>query len=500
MSGSPGAPPGSQPDSIVRNTTFAFAVKIAGALFTAGLTLFLVRVLGPEDYGVLTLAVGIASLAVMLADFGLSAAAARFVAEHRGNAARIGRVLVDSLKLKIIASGVIATITFALAGPIAAGYDTPELAWPLRIVSVAVFAQSLMLLFTAAFEALWRVALSLRVVIAESAVETGTSVILVLAGGGATGAAIGRAAGYIVAIVVAVPLLLRVIGRHPWRGEPGGWRQIAGYAAALAVIDGVLTVFARVDTLLIGAYIGAAAVGRFEAPLALMSFLQNGGAAIAGGVAPRIARSEAGEPNVPAFMLGLRVVIVSQGLVLAPIVIWATPLVDLAFGPGYEESAEVLRALAPFAMLAGVAPLLGRGVNYLGEARRRVPAAIAAVVLNVGIDIVLIPKIGIVGAAIGTDVAYAVYVAVHLWICRDLIGMPIGPSIVSLTRTLLAATAMAAVMFALGTDELTIADWVIGAIGGTAAYGLTLIATRELHLWELGALARGIAARLPRRA
>lgn len=495
-------PATSPPDSIVRNTTFAFAVKIAGALFTAGLTLFLVRRLGPEDYGVFSLAVGVASLAVMIADFGVSASAARFVAEHRENAGRVGRVLVDSLKLKLIASGFVSTVIFALSSTIANAYDTPAMTWPLRLMCVAVFAQSLILLFTAAFEALWRVALSLRVVITESAVETGASVLLVLAGGGATAAAAGRAIGMGVAVIVAIPLLLRLIGRHPWRApgpDRGSWRQIAGYAAAVGVIDGALTVFSRIDVLLIGAYLGAASVGRFEAPLSLMSFLQNAGSAIAGGVAPRIARVEGSEPNVAAFALGLRVVIVAQGIVLAPIVVWATPLVDLALGSGYAESASVLRGLAPFALLAGVAPLLGRGVNYLGEARRRVPAAIAAVVINLVIDLILIPRIGIVGGAIGTDVAYAVYVAVHLQICRDFIGMRLTPTMVTLGRTLLAATAMAGLLYALGTEGLSISAWLIGAVGGTLVYVAVLLATREVTIAELRSLRREIAARLPSR-
>ena len=37
-------------------------------------------------------------------------------------------------------------------------------------------------------------------------------------------------------------------------------------------------------------------------------------------------------------------------------------------GSGYEESVDVLRALAPFAVLVGISPLLARAVNYMGEA------------------------------------------------------------------------------------------------------------------------------------
>ena len=48
------------------------------------LTIVLVRVLGPEDYGVFALALSVASLVFLPADFGISQSTARFVAEHRG--------------------------------------------------------------------------------------------------------------------------------------------------------------------------------------------------------------------------------------------------------------------------------------------------------------------------------------------------------------------------------------------------------------------------------
>jgi heme-degrading monooxygenase HmoA len=71
-------------------------------------------------------------------------------------------------------------------------------------------------------------------------------------------------------------------------------------------------------------------------------------------------------------------------------------------GPGYEESADVLRALTPYVFLAGLAPLVSLAVNFLGEARRRIPIALGAVAVNVAIDVTLIPRIGIVAGAIGT--------------------------------------------------------------------------------------------------
>ena len=60
----PAPPPGEQPpaprsDSITRNTFFGLATQLTTAAFTAALTLFLVRALGPDDYGIFALATGI---------------------------------------------------------------------------------------------------------------------------------------------------------------------------------------------------------------------------------------------------------------------------------------------------------------------------------------------------------------------------------------------------------------------------------------------------------
>src|SRR4051795_3786008 len=92
-------------DSIRRNTGFALATRIAGALFTGGLTLFLVRYLGPDDYGAYALAISVGGLFLLPMDFGVSRSAARFIAESRKNATEVRAVLVHSIRLKAIASG-----------------------------------------------------------------------------------------------------------------------------------------------------------------------------------------------------------------------------------------------------------------------------------------------------------------------------------------------------------------------------------------------------------
>ena len=75
----------------------------------------------------------------------------------------------------------------------------------------------------------------------------------------------------------------------------------------------------------------------------------------------------------------------------------------------------------------------------------------------------LIPRIGIVAGAIGTDLALAVYVPAHLWICARALDAAAAPARRSRSaRSLVAAAAMAGVLLAFGTSDLSLVDWLAG--------------------------------------
>jgi O-antigen/teichoic acid export membrane protein len=489
------------PESIRRNTVFALAVRIASALFTAGLTLFLVRYLGPTSYGVFALALSVTGLLAAPADFGVSFSAARFIAERRGRMSEAAGVLRQALALKLVVAGLIALVLIAAAGPIAEAYGTSELELPLRIMAGALFAQSFLTLFLASFEALGRNSLAFRLVFSESAIETAASIGLVLAGAGVAGAAGGRLAGYGIGAILGLSLVLRAMGRRGLRrsGDPGlSLRTVARYAGVLFLVNAAFGAFAEIDSLLIGAFLSAQSVGLFNAPLRMLEVTAYPGLALAAGVGPRLARGEGQRPNVGALQTGLRLVLIIQFVMLAPIVVWATPITQLLFGSDYSESADVLRALGPYVVLRGPAPILAIAVNYLGEARRRIPLAFGALAINAILDAILIPTIGIVAGAIATNVASLAFVAGHFLICRNLIDLRLAPLAKTLGRAFLASAAMAGALFAFGTTSLTAIEAVAGGIAGLVAFVAALFVTRETDRAELregwsvvrGALAR----------
>jgi O-antigen/teichoic acid export membrane protein len=485
---------------VMRNSVYSLAAQLSSAAFTAILTLYLVRALGPTRYGVFALAVGIGMLILLPSDFGISSATARFVAERRRDPKSAGALIADSLRLKLVFSIAVCGVLFACAAPIAHAYGQP-LTTPIRAIALALLGQNIITFFSAVFNALERMQATFRVMASEGAVEATASIALVLLGAGTAGAAFGRAIGYLAGGGLAVLIGARVTGwpRHRHDRSPIARRKLMGYASALIIIDGAFTLFNQIDVLLIGAYLTAAKVAVFQAPLRLMTFLYYPGYALANGVVPRLARGDS-EPDVENFTRALRYVLVFQAAFLPPIIVWAQPIVHVLLGNGYGGAVPVLRVLAASVYLSALAPLVSLAVNYLGEARRRIPIVVGAVALNTVIDVILIPKIGPVSGSIATGAAYLVLVGGQFWVCQQILGFPTMPLLLSLLRALLAAAIASGVLALFGLNPSV--GWIIvGALAGTLAFAGTILATREFSMEELrsaAAFARSLRSRRTR--
>ena len=289
-------------ESITRNVGFSFLVGVTSAVFTAILLLFLVRELGPEEYGVFALAMSVGGLVTLPANLGIANATSRFMAESRHDRATVHGIVSDAFRLKLLASGFFCLVLVLAAEPIANAYDTPELTWPIRILAFAVFGQSMLQLYDQIFEAEGKLSVYLRIVAAESALETASSIVLVLAGLGVSGAIAGRAGAYLFAAGFGLVLIVRTLEMRPkiTGSGHGNVRRIVGYGSALLIIDGAFTLFSKIDVLLIGAILDVEAVGQFEAAMRLAAMTTYAGAAVAAGWRPGSRAARTGRTRPPS--------------------------------------------------------------------------------------------------------------------------------------------------------------------------------------------------------
>ena len=475
---------------VVRNTLLQLASQVAGAVFTGGLTLYLVRALGASGYGVYALAFSIASLVLYPAGLGLPWSIGRFLADHLDDVAQLRAILRLGLRLQTASAVVLSAALFVAAGPLADAFGDPRLGWPLRWMAVGLLGQALFAFVTSAVTSIRRVSIGLWMAIVESTIELVCSAGLVLAGAGAAGAALGKTVGYLVAATVGTYLIVRLIGGLGTGATTRvsvGFKAIARYSGAMLVVDVTWSAISQIDLLLVGALLSSAAVGSLGAVLRILILLGYLGLAVSSGVAPRLSL-RSGRPDTRAFEQAIRYLVVVQGVVIAPLVIWAGPIVSVLFGPGYHSAPALLRVLTVQAFVAAPASLISVAVTYLGEARRRLRIVLGTFVLGMIATYFLIRAVGVVGAAIGDDLVQVVYVGAHLWICARLIDIDLRRIAVSVARTLLAAALMALLLFAVGTEHLAVWQWIVGLLFGTLLYAGALLGTREVTVAEIASV------------
>ncbi|MGH3264197.1 MAG: oligosaccharide flippase family protein, partial [Trebonia sp.] len=429
--------------------------QLAGVVFTGALTLYLVRALGPSGYGLYALAISVGGLLVLPAGLGLPHAVGRFLADHRDDLGQLNAILRLGLRLQAPAALVASVGLFAAAGLVARAYGHPGLAWPLRWVALAVSGQVLFSFLASVAASVRQSRISLWMAVLESVTEATTGASLVLLGAGVAGATLGRAIGYGAGAGFGLYLVVTLVGgRRRQLAEPRrvSVRMMLRYAGVLFAVDLAFSAVAQVDVLLIAALLSSAAVGRFSALLRILAVLGYLGTAVSAGVSPRLSRG-GGPPDVEAFARGIRYLLIVQGLVVAPMLVWARPAVELLLGSGYSGAAPILRVLTLQAFVSAPAALIAMSVTYLGEGRRRIVVVLGTLVVGFVSIFVLLKTVGLVGAAIGDDAIVVVNVSAHLWICTRLITVDVRALVFSFVRTVVAAGAMALPLLALGTDR-----------------------------------------------
>ena len=464
------------PESVRMSTLFAGGVQLAGTVFTALLTLFLVRALSPDDYGRYAIAIAVGSIVLLPSDFGISSSAARSIAEAYGNKKKIALIFSVALRLKLISALVIGGIIFAAAPFIAKIYSDPSLTTPIRIIGVAVAAQTVFGFASASFSALRLMRAVLGIVTLESAAETALCVALVAAGAGVVGAVAGRAIAYSLGAAAGLLILLaqhgglRVVRRE--RFDPVLARALAVYAGSIALVDAIWAVLSQLDVLIMGVFLSPAAVASFQAPARLLSLATYPGLALSNALGPRLARGQRSARTVSSLGTSARVLVILQSFAAACVFLYAHEITAVVLGHAYRDSqAElVLRCLAPFVLLSGLAPLLSNAIDYVGGARRRIWIAAVTLILNVTLNVILVPQIGPVGAAVAVDVGFAFFVLAHVNLCRDLLDFPVAPLAKTGLSALAGAGAMMLTATVIGFVAPGLAGLVAGLIAGSAAF------------------------------
>jgi lipopolysaccharide exporter len=284
---------------------------------------------------------------------------------------------------------------------------------------------------------------------------------------------------------IAVNRLLRVVMSyvmHPYRPafSLAAWRGVAGYSFWTWLLSLAVLLRERSDSLVLGRLMGIASVGFYAvgdeiAALPTTELIEPlGRAAFSGFAAARQQAEDVGQTYLR--LIGSAALLTLPAGVGLSLV--ATPLVALAFGPGWSQAAPVLRILS----ISFTVMVFGHLSLHLLSAHallgRLVGITLAAGLARLVLLAILIPPLGLTGAALAAAAAVLLEQSLTVATALRRLHLRFALLVQRLWRPALAAATMAGVLWLLGlgwsgeTGVLALAE---GTCAGATVYAVALV-------------------------
>ena len=394
------------------------AVNIGLGLF---LMPFTVRHLGQTEYGLWML---VASLTYyfQLLDLGYGSSVVKQVteADAQGDPQRVNRILSTFVivygAIGIAAAiGVLGLMLFIVPRfPNLQASEVRTAQLLLAIMGVRIAIGFPMAVFGAATNARQRFALNNTVAIV-SALASGLATYVVLTSGG----------GLLTLVASTTALSIAAYGAYAWTAKiafpemslrPSLFsrsivREVTSFSVYFFLIDIAVQIGFNLDNIVIGGFIGTAAVTVYTVSLRLADYqrqLSNQFNGLLFPVVVRFGASGRRDALRSTLVEGTRIALLLVIAVTVCLVGFARPLIAAWMGPGFDQSVPTLYVLAfTGIVLVGQGPL---GNVLLGTGRHRLVAfaSLAESAANLALSLVLVRPLGIIGVAIGTAVPVVV--------------------------------------------------------------------------------------------
>lgn len=375
-----------------------------------GITMLIARRLGRVDVGVYAQAYALLSLLGTLSLTGLSTGLTRFVAVHlaeRDAGAIRGTVRLGLTVSTASAATLGAGLFVAMPWLVQTVFHEPRLATPLRIVALTLPTTAFTNAALAATQGYRTMKpFALIGLIFEPVARLGLAALLLLAGAGLPGVMVALLASNLAAAVLAGLALRRVMGppTAPPRYRP---RELLAFStmswlAALAS-NGLLWA----DVLLLGMLGNSGQVGVYNVAARLVQLATFVMVPINAAFAPRIAdlyhRRRMDSLRRTYALAGSWIIRISLP---AFVLLLVFPRDLLAFfGRGFVVGASVTMILAVGKFVDAATGSCGMVLNMSGRPRLNLLNNAAGLVLNVVLNLLLIPRYGIIGSAVAWAVS-----------------------------------------------------------------------------------------------
>ncbi|QFU85023.1 oligosaccharide flippase family protein [Natronorubrum aibiense] len=474
-------------EKIVHGVKVTF-VSRAVNMTANGLLIYLLSsvLLDPNGYGLLFLTISIIGVVQLFGDLGLAGSAARYIAEFKeSDPSQVPHVLSIALRYRLLLiTGTVLAVVLT-RDIVVTVLDEPGLELLLLAGAGLLAFRSLLTFSSLTFQGFNALKLSAVINIVNNLGRLALVVGFVTLGWGVVGALLGYVVGAAVAAVLGLGLLyVRYYRSYNIADapEPGLRRRILEYSIPLTVSRSAGAISAQIDIILIGFFMNPVAVGFYTLGKQISEFVLAPAQSIGFAISPTFGEDKANSKLDRAARLyesTVQYVLLLYVPMTIGVFATAEPMILLVFGQEYAGAVPVIQVLSLFILVQSLTLVTTDVLDFLGRARMRAIAKGVSAVANLGLNILLIPVYGVVGAAVATVVTYSVYTMANLYIVHSELDLRVA----YLGGVAIRTTAISSVM---GLSVMMLAPHIAGIVS------LASVILLGAAIWAILATASGL--------
>lgn len=385
-----------------------FISKILGYLYR-----LIVARIGPEQYGLLSIALAVATLLANLALFGLGSGVLRYVSFYNGEETKVKGAIISAIKMSSIFSIFLAIALFILSPYIAANiFKAQELTFFFRILAIIIPLIVIRDILLNAIKAFQKIKYEVYAKnIAENLSKVFFTILFLSMGLGLLGAVFGYAAAMILSsVLVFYYIQKKVFPIFSSVSSMSLKKELLSYSWPLLISSQIFQLILWTDTIFIGYFTNATETGIYNAALPTAQLLFILPYALTALLIPILSelKTEREKEFQATYKIVTKWILLTNIVPFTLLIIYSEEIISILFGDQY------IRATVPLIILS-----VGYLLNYITLTSMNVlmlfkktktlfKISLIGLIISILLNLTLIPLYGINGAAISTAVAYII--------------------------------------------------------------------------------------------
>lgn len=382
--------------------------------------ILLARVFTQYDYGLYSLSIVIFGILESISLLGLGSGTTRYIAYHRGknDPLKVKQIIFSSIQLSLISCIVLSVGLFLLSDFISQIFRDPSLSYPLKIVSIAIPFTVMVDIFIAISRGfdIVKEKVFFQDILKNAIFTFGLFIVVFLKLSFDYAFYVFSISSFLTFIIY----LIYVKDKSHFAITTGGKinssnslrKEILFFSLPILFINIFQMILSSLDTIMVGGYKTLYDVGLYNAASPLASFLGIPLSAMLLIYMPTASEHYAKNlfDKIRRHYAILTKWVFSSTLPLFLLLfIFPESVLNFFFGMNYVPASQALRILAFGYLIMNLLGPNGTTLIAIGETRFLLYASIAAASINVLLNTVLIPPMGIVGASLATAIALSVH-------------------------------------------------------------------------------------------